>query len=180
VSIYFSGVYGEKLRAFKLLQDLYKLKSNLDTDENKILLVKLVYSLTSAGKARKLSLQDKLNSLSLVDLKPKLLISYPESTQAPSFLFLLGFLLGDGSIYIRIRKGKSGSPCFIPNIMIFQKANANATLVFTLLSKYLNSIGVKSIVITPNKAGHTSLRIEGVIAVGLLIPLFREYFSLGY
>lgn len=55
VLIYFCGVYGEKLRAFKILLDLYKLKSNLNTDENKILLVKLVYSLTSAGKGRKLS-----------------------------------------------------------------------------------------------------------------------------
>lgn len=177
---YFSGVYGEKLRAFKLLQDLYKLKSNLDTDENKILLVKLVYSLTSAGKARKLSLEDKLNSLSLVDSKPKIVISYPSNTQTPSFLFLLGFLLGDGSIYIRIRMGKSGSPSFIPNIIMYQKADANATLVFALLSKYLNSIGVKSVVIIPNKAGQTSLRIEGVMALGLLIPLFREYFNLGY
>nr|YP_009072352.1 hypothetical protein SBORM_0043 [Sclerotinia borealis]AHX83011.1 hypothetical protein SBORM_0043 [Sclerotinia borealis] len=76
--------------------------------------------------------------------------------------------------------GRSGSPSFIPNIIIFQKADANATLVFGLLSMYLNSIGVKAMVITPNKAGQTSLRIEGVIAVGLLIPLFREYFSLGY
>ncbi len=152
----------------------------MNTDENKILFVKLVYSLTSSGKARKLSLQDKLKSLSLVDLKPKLVISYPESTQAPSFLFFFGFLLGDGSIYIRIRMGKSGSPSFIPNIIIYQKAGANATLVFALLSKYLYSIGVKSTVITPNKAGQTRLIIEGVIAVGLLIPLFREYFSLGY
>ena len=151
----------------------------MNTDENKILFVKLVYSLTSSGKARKLSLQDKLKSLSLVDLKPKLVISYPESTQAPSFGFFLGFLLGDGSIHIRIRISK-GSPSFIPNIIIYQKADANATLVFALLSKYLNSIGVKSTVITPNKAGQTSLRIEGVLAVGLLIPLFREYFSLGY
>lgn len=156
VLIYFSGVYGEKF----CLKYKYKLKSNLDTDENKILLVKLVYSLTSALPPDKLSLQDKLKSLSLVDLN-KLVISYPESTLvflAPSFWFC--FLLGDGSIYIRIRMAKSGSPSFIPNIIIYQKADANATLVLALLSKYLNSIGVKSTVITPNKAGQTSLRIE--------------------
>lgn len=98
----------------------------MNNDDNKILLVKLVYSLTSAGKARKLSMEEKLNSLNLVDLKPKLVISYPDNPEAPSFLFLLGFLLGDGSIYIRIRMGKSGSPSFIPNIIIYQKADTNS------------------------------------------------------
>ncbi len=187
---YFSGVYGEKFRAFKRLEDIYKLKFNLSNDENKILLVKSVYSLTSAGKSRKLSRpsavvrfatqEEKLNSLNLVDLKPKLDISFPENPESPSFLFLLGFLLGDGSIYIRIRMGKSGSPSFIPNIILYQKADTNSTLIFELLSKYLKSIGVKSLVIAANKAGQTSLRIEGVLALGLLIPLFREYSSLGY
>lgn len=177
---YFSGVYGEKFRAFKKLEDIYKFKFNLSNDENKILLVKSVYSLTSGGKSRKLSQEEKLNSLNLVDFKPKLDISYPENPESPSFLFLLGFLLGDGSIYIRIRMGKSGSPSFIPNIILYQKADTNSTLIFELLSKYLKSIGVKSLVIAANKAGQTSLRIEGVLALGLLIPLFREYSSLGY
>ena len=177
---YFSGVYGEKYRAFIILEYIYKLKFNLSNDENKILLVKLVYSLTSAGKSRKLSQEEKLNSLNLVDLKPKLDIYYPENSESPSFLFILGFLLGDGSIYIRIRMGKSGSPSFIPNIILYQKADTNSTLIFELLSKYLKSLGVKSLVIAANKTGQTSLRIEGVLALGLLIPLFREYSSLGY
>ena len=76
--------------------------------------------------------------------------------------------------------GKSGSPSFIPNIILYQKADTNSTLIFELLSKYLKSIGVKSLVIAANKTGQTSLRIEGVLAMGLLIPLFREYSSLGY
>ena len=177
---YFSGVYGEKYRAFIILEYIYKLKFNLSNDENKILLVKLVYSLTSAGKSRKLSQEEKLNSLNLVDLKPKLDIYYPENSESPSFLFILGFLLGDGSIYIRIRMGKSGSPSFIPNIILYQKADTNSTLIFELLSKYLKSLGVKSLVIAANKTGQTSLRIEGVLAMGILVPLFREYSSLGY
>lgn len=178
---YFDGVYGEKLRAFNIIKVIYKLKSNFSNDEDKILLVKLVYSLTSSGKSRKLSLSDKLNSLNLVDSRPKLDISYPNNPKTPTFLFLLGFLLGDGSIYIRIRVSKSGSPSFIPSIIFFQKADANSTLVFELLSRYLNSIGVKSLVTAANKpGGQTTLRIEGNLAVGLLIPLFREYSCWGY
>ena len=188
---YFSGVYGEKYRAFIILEYIYKLKFNLSNDENKILLVKLVYSLTSLsrrdkGRSRKLSLGEKLYSLNLVDLKPNLEVSHPLGPQgwcnpeSPSFLFFLGFLLVDGYIYIRIRMGKSGSPSFIPNIILYQKADTNSTLIFELLSKYLKSIGVKSLVIAASKTGQTSLRIEGVLAMGLLIPLFREYSSLGY
>lgn len=136
-----------------------------------------------------MSLLEKLKSLNLVRGDcTKLSISYPDNPEAPSFLFLLGFLVptllkwgqGDGSIYIRIRLGKSGAPSFIPNIILYQKADANSTLLFELLPKYLSSIGVKSLIATANKAGETSLRVEGVRAMALLIPLFREYSSLGY
>lgn len=177
-SKYFSGVYGEKLRAFKKLEEIYILKSNLASDNDKVLLVKLVYSLTTAGKSRKLSISEKLKSLSLVDLNSELDISYPEN-ELPGFLFLLGFLLGDGSIYIRIRTGRSGAGNFIPMIILFQKGDTNSTLIFGLLSRYLKSIGVDSYTVAPNKAGGSLLRIEGITAVGLLIPYLREYFGLG-
>lgn len=180
VSKYFSSVYGEKLRGFQKLEDIYKLKANLTNDNDKVLLVKLVYSLTSSGKTRKLSIDEKLKSLNLIDSKPKLDISYPENPEAISFLFLLGFLLGDGSIYIRIRINKSGSPNFIPSIIFFQKSDANSKLIYGLLSRYLKGIGCKSIVTAANKAGITTLRVEGILAVGSLIPLFRKYSSLGY
>ena len=149
-------------------------------DDDKVLLVKLVYSLTSAGKSRKLSINEKLESLNLIDSKPELDISYPENPEAISFFFLLGFLLGDGSIYIRIRINKSGSPNFIPSIIFFQKSDANSKLIYGLLSRYLDSLGCKSIITSPNKAGIIILRIEGILAVGTLIPLFSKYSSLGY
>jgi hypothetical protein len=147
----------------------------LVNDNDKVLLVKLVYSLTTAGKSRKLSIDEKLKGLNLVDLSQELDISYPENPELPGFLFFLGFLLGDGSIYIRIRTGKSGAGNFIPMIILFQKDDANSTLIFGLLSRYLESIGVNSYTVAPNKTGGGStLRIEGILAVGLLIPLFRE------
>lgn len=180
VSKYFSYVYGEKLRAFKKLEEIYILKSNLANDNDKVLLIKLVYSLTTSGKSRKLSISEKLKNLSLVDLSPELDISYPENSELPGFLFLLGFLLGDGSIYIKIRTGRSGAANFIPMIIFFQKDDSNSTLIFGLLSKYLKSIGISSYTVAPNKAGGSLLRIEGIMAVGLLIPYFREYSGLGY
>jgi len=144
------------------------------------LLVKLVYSLTSAGKSRKLSQNEKLKSLNLVDSSPELEISYPYNPEAISFFFVLGFLLGDGSIYIRVRQSKSGAGNFIPSIIFFQKSDANSKLIYGLLSRYLDNLGCKSIVTAPNKAGMSYLKVEGILAVGSLIPLFKEYSNLGY
>ena len=180
VSKYFSFVYGEKLRAFQKLEDICKLKSRRAKDDDKVLLVKLVYSLTSAGKPRKLSQNEKLKSLNLVYSSPELEISYPYNPEAISFFFVLGFLLGDGSIYIRVRRSKSGALNFIPSIIFFQKSDANSKLIYGLLSGYLDSLGCKSIATAPNKAGMSILRVEGILAVASLIPLFKEYSSLGY
>ena len=63
ISKYFSYVYGEKFMSFNKLKTIYELKSNLITDSNKIELIALVYYLTSAGKNRKLSMEEKLRSL---------------------------------------------------------------------------------------------------------------------
>lgn len=65
VSEYFSYIYGEKFMALAKLNTIYELKSNLISDRNKIELIRLVYSLTLAGKNRKLSLEEKLRSLNL-------------------------------------------------------------------------------------------------------------------
>ena len=180
VSKYFSLIYGEKIRGFQKLGEIYKFKSSLGNEDEKILLVKLVYSLTSAGKSRKLSQNEKLKYLNLVDSSTELEISYPYNPEAISFLFVLGFLLGDGSIYIRVRLSKSGAQNFIPSIIFFQKSDANSKLIYKLLSGYLNNLGCKPMVTAPNKSGMFSLRFQGILAVGFWIALFKEYSSLGY
>lgn len=185
VSEYFSSVYGEKFMGFQKLNTIYKLKSNLTDDKDKVELVKLVYSLTSAGRKRKLSLEEKLRSLNLggtlENFSSEFKTSFRENSKVPSFLFLLGFLLGDGSIYLRIRLTSSGSLNFIPSLNFLQKyEDKYIPHMFSMISSLLQSLGINSLVTAENKAGTTSLRIEGIDAVTPLVPLFKEYSSLGY
>lgn len=69
LSEYFSFIYGEKFIALQKLSYIYKLKSNLIDDNNKILLLKLIYSLATSGTNRKLSSKEKLNSLNLNEVE---------------------------------------------------------------------------------------------------------------
>nr|QBM09636.1 hypothetical protein [Dactylella sp.] len=52
--------------------------------------------------------------------------------------------------------------------------------MFSMLAKYLNSEGINSLVTSENKAGTTTLRIEGVEAIAHLVPLFKNYSNLTY
>jgi len=150
---------------------------------DKVKLVKLVYSLSSAGKTRKLSLEDKLKSLNLEKEFSSLedVNTFSENHNLPSFLFFLGFLLGDGSIYIRIRLTSSGSFKIIPSLNFLQKHDDKyIPHMFSMISKYLKSEGINSLVTSENKAGTTTLRIEGIKAVTHLVPLFKNYSNLTY
>ena len=75
-------------------------------DKNKVLLIKLAYSLTAHSARYKVSIQDKLLSL---NLDPALLtiVQIPDSILSennisPSFLFILGFFLGDGNLHLKL------------------------------------------------------------------------------
>jgi hypothetical protein len=100
-------LYGEKYRAILKLRKIYELKNyikNNTDDMYKIQLVSLVYSLTAHSPRYKVSFKDKLLSLNLDPLLIEL--TYPifnkENDIKPSFLFILGFFLGDGTLHLKL------------------------------------------------------------------------------
>jgi hypothetical protein len=102
-------LYGEKYQAILKLKEIHALKALIkDNTDNmsKVLLVSLVYSLTAHSSRYKVSLEDKLLSLGLdlallkeLPVKP---VSYKENVLKPSFLFILGFFLGDGTLHLKL------------------------------------------------------------------------------
>jgi hypothetical protein len=100
-------LYGEKYQAILKLKKIHALKPLIkDNTDNmsKVLLVSLVYSLTAHSSRYKVSLEDKLLSLGLdlALLKELPKVSYKENVLKPSFLFILGFFLGDGTLHLKL------------------------------------------------------------------------------
>lgn len=124
---YFNSIYGEKYIAFQKLLDIRRLtyyknersylnKSQeevkfsklcersavLDSTTSTELAIQLVYSLSLDGKNRKLALSDQLE---LLDYKfSKIEIpDYKDNYKKIHILFIIGFILGDGTLYLRLR-----------------------------------------------------------------------------
>jgi hypothetical protein len=100
-------LYGAKYQAIHKLKKIYELKNLIkknSDDMYKVLLISTTYSLAAHSSRYKLSLEDKVVSLNLdpVLLKKVPSISIPENKISPSFLFILGFFLGDGTLHLKL------------------------------------------------------------------------------
>lgn len=106
---YFSLIYGEKFIAFKKLLQIRELsQSGIIANIN--LAVILVYSLASDGPSRKLTLVEQLSLFGINDLNlPVKIPNYTDNMKIPSILFMIGFIVGDGSFLIRLRLLNTGS-----------------------------------------------------------------------
>ena len=178
---YFSLTYGEKFTAIAKLKRIYFLMSRDDLN-SKIECVSLAYSLTSGGQGRKLNLIQKIKMLSQGNtnqINCNISRSETESKLPPlelgannekmSILFFLGFILGDGSIFFRIRNSQN----IIPLILIKQSATPLNHILFTQILDFLTKFDVKGRISTSSEI---VLIIEGKENVcKKILPLLVVY-----
>lgn len=152
----------------------------LKDNDSRIQLVKLVYSLAISGNKRLLSLEDQLSLLNLpYDGIPEPIEVFKDNLTLPNFPFILGFLLGDGSVIIRIRLAEN-SLWLIPVLLLPQKSMESNQQFFNILTRYFKSLNVTSSIVNNNQ-GMTILSVEGINNIIVtLLPFFKEYSHFGY
>lgn len=177
---YFYMQYGEKYRAIFKLKKIYKLKNYIkDTSDNmsKVLLVSIAYSLTAHSPRYKVSLEDKLLSLGLDPglLKELPKVSYKENVIKPSFLFILGFFLGDGTLHLKLEwKEKNSTVVIIPLFNILQSNVESNRHIMEIMTNTLNALNIKT---SLDKGANTyTLTVKGINNVfNSLFPLLKNY-----
>nr|QBM09638.1 hypothetical protein [Dactylella sp.] len=176
---YFNALYGENFIALQKLNLIREL-SQLKDDNSRIQLIKLVYSLAISGNKRLLPLKDQLSLWNLpYDGNPEPDTKFKDNKLLPNFPFILGFLLGDGSLFIRIRLVEN-SIRLIPALLLPQKSMESNKQFFNLLNRYFQSLNVTSFIVNNNQ-GMTILNVEGSNNIFMkLVPLFKEYAHFGY
>ena len=144
---------------------------------SKVLLVSLVYSLTAHSSRYKVSLEDKLLSLDL-DLGllkelPK--VSYKENDIKHSFLFILGFFLGDGTLHLKLEwKEQNSTVVIVPLFNILQSNVESNRHIMENMTNTLNAINIKT---SLDKGAKTyTLTVKGINNVfNSLFPLLKNY-----
>lgn len=176
---YFNSLYGEKfiaLQKLSLIRSLMQFKDN----DSRTQLIKLVYSLAISGNNRLLSLEDQLSLWNLpYDGTPEPIAKFEDNTSLPNFSYILGFLLGDGSLFIRIRLVEN-SLRLIPVLFLPQKSMQSNKHFFNILNRYFKTLNITSSIVNNNQ-GMTVLSVEGINNILVkLVPLFKEYSHFGY
>ena len=168
---YFDHLYGDKYKGLKRLEKIYYLQSDDCNDINKNeKIILLAYHLID-NTQRKLSLSDRF---SLFNISPTLTIDFfkiLENIKELNFYFLLGFILGDGNISVRIRESVN-LPWFIPRIRINQKITIDNSLLFDNISVLLKN---ENIISSKYISGHLiHFNIDGIINIEKLLKLLIQ------
>lgn len=181
---YFYMLYGEKYRAILKLKKIYELKNYIkhhnSEDKYKVQLVRLVYSLTAHSPRYKVSFENKLISLNLDPLLKELpymndIVYYKENDIKPSFLFILGFFLGDGTLHLKLEwKERNSTIVIVPLFNILQSNVESNKYIMELMTSYLNAINIKT---SLDKGAKTYiLTVKGINNVfNSLFPLLKNY-----
>lgn len=81
------------------------------------------------GKDRKISIKEQLNIFNLDEInKPTVdIFNYKDNSNTKlSIIFIIGLIIGDGTLYLRLRKSNNNSIWLIPTLLIPQiKDNYN-------------------------------------------------------
>ena len=177
---YLCFLYGNKHRGLMMLNEVYILMrsdKNL-TNEEKSKIIIMGYNMVQLSK-KKVSISEKFKLVLNEKLDPiyetNYLTKYIENDKPLSLLFLLGFILGDGSFSIRIRDSSKGI-WFIPQFRIHQKNTKNNQIFFNNIVKYFENLSIKSN-ISFEKDNHRllCLRIEGVANVKAFYSLLSKH-----
>ena len=184
---YFYMLYGAKYDAIAKLTRIYKIKESIQQSKDEMLIVELIslaYSLTAHASRYKLSLKNKLISL---NIKPELLdnlpqISSTENTILPSFLFLLGFFLGDGTLHLKLEwREKNKTIVIIPTLSIDQSAVESNIKVMNYLLEVLNINGVSARLHKRADVNVYVLNASGIENIFInLFPLLEKHVELLY
>ena len=70
--------------------------------------INIVYDISADGASRKYSLSEKWNLFGINNINVNLPIYTDNQTQI-SILFIIGFILGDGTLHLRLRNSEKGS-----------------------------------------------------------------------
>ena len=141
---YFQLIYGEKYIAFQKLLTIRHLTSNqLRLDPSSLALAtNIVYSLSEHGTERKLSLSEQL---SLFCISPTNIDvpNYTDNDNKVSIFFIIGMILGDGTLHLRLRKSDKGSIWLIPALFLPQLKNKYSVHFFSILEDFFKSFAIK-------------------------------------
>jgi hypothetical protein len=172
---YFSLCYGEKYIAFLKLVLISKLIAVKDA-ASMSLAVCLVYSLAVTGTSRVLSLMDQLAAMGLPSTVSPL-PNFADNTVPMSIPFIIGFILGDGSMLIRLRQAAT-NVWIIPLVLLPQKNTPVNVSFLTMVMQYLASLNIQSAL--RYSSGMVILELTGISSVFLgFLPLclpFSRYF----
>lgn len=183
---YFSLTYGEKYTAGAKLLRLAELE-DLDTPFAKFETICLVYSLSPGGNSRIISLKEKLTlcGVDKFDMSQSKLSAmvesrnkenrklYPENNIPVNILFIIGFFLGDGCLYIRIRDNNKGL-AFIPKFEIKQKNTISSEQLMNRICEFFVNNGIQA-TLTVNE-NYVLCVIEGMDSVcHKLLPFIERY-----
>lgn len=142
---YFVMLHGDKFKAIFILKKVHELSSS-SLNVDKLLIVKLIYSLSTSGAGRSISMLEKLELLNLktdstmVDMVSS---GIGDNPQELTLYFFIGFFLGDGNLGLwPVWAESDACLVFSPRLTLVQLAkDSNIVLmnkIKSLLELYLN------------------------------------------
>jgi hypothetical protein len=172
---YLNQVYGPKYVALQSIITIYELLKTQNLLASKIEIVLRVYIINSAGTL-KVPMNTKLENVTGLSFNnivlPILNIPTPYSTPI-NLAWLLGFYLGDGNLYSRIRDVTNNIE-FIPLFRIEQVWSTHNDDLMNNISNFLTSIGINSTIYITANNYKIGIKVEGKQAVGILLAMFQN------